>query len=177
MNHFIITLLGLFFTVNVIAQESESLIVSRIDSITYDIDNNSDNLGLHEDGELSKKRFLFFKKKIGGYFSNVVYKDTLVLSIENEYYYKKNGRTENEIFYFSENKLIKYSEETYTDKNLNHKVEIYYKDHKLIKVNKDIHDSFKLDAEKKESIIEKSKNEISRRQMTAIEWKRIFGKK
>ena len=137
------------------AQNSDSLVISKIDLIITDIDNNSDYLRLHEDGELSKKKMLFFNKTIGGYYSNIVYKDSLILSTENEYYYNKNDRTHNEKFYFSDNKIIKYIEEVYVKRNLKHKIEIYYKGQEIIKVNQEINDSFKLDNKKKKFIIEK----------------------
>lgn len=177
MKYLIVIIIGLFLSVNLFAQVSDFVTVSKINEITADIDNNSDYLRLHEDGELSKKKLIFFEKTVGGFFSNIVYKDTLILSIENEFCYDRKSRTKNEKFYFTDNKLIKFSEEVHEKGMLRHRIDVFYKDQKIIKVDKEIHDSFKLDIEKKKSIIEKSKREISLRQMTTSEWKQIFGEK
>ena len=176
MKHLVLIILGFILSVNINAQNSDSLIVSEADRIANYIDNNQDYLRLHEDGKLTKKKLLFFEKRIGSFYSNIVYSDSLILSTENEFFYKKNSRTKNEKFYFKENKLIKYIEEVNENNNLNHRIEAYFDNERMIRVEKEIHDNFVFDIEKQKSIIDKSKEEISLRQMTTSEWKRLFGK-
>lgn len=175
MKHLTILIFGFLLSTNLIGQETDSVLILKINDITADIENNPDYLRLHEDGELTKKK-LFFEKSVGGFYSNVVYLDSLILMTENEFFYDKNSRTKNEKFYFSDNVLIKFSEEIYDKSNLMHRIEIFYQDQKIIKVNKEIHDNFELDTDKKKSIIAKAKEEISLRQMTTSEWEQIFGK-
>ena len=176
MRHLITIIWGLLFALCLSAQTSDSLIISEIISNVNDIDNNPDFKRLHEDGELTKKKFLIFEKHIGGFFSNVVYSDTLILSTENEFFYQKNCRTRNEKYYFKDNKLIKYNEEIWEKDNLIHKLSAYFINGRLIKNEIETHDNFEFDKEKQRRIIEKSKEEISLRQTTTNEWKQLFGK-
>jgi len=176
MRHLTIIILGLLFTFSLSGQTSDSLIISEIITIVNDIDNNRDYKRLHEDGELTKRKFLIFEKRIGGFFSNVVYSDTIILSTENEYFYQKNSTTRNEKYYFKDNKLIKYNEETWEKDILMHKLSAYFISERLIKTEIETHDKFEFDNEKQIRIIEKSKEEISLRQMTTSEWKQLYGK-
>ena len=176
MRHLTGIIWGLLFTFSLSAQLSDSLIISEIITIVNDINNNPDYKRLHEDGELTKRKFLIFEKHIGGFFSNVVYSDTLILSTENEFFYQKNSTTINEKYYFKNNKLIKYNEEIREKDILMHKLSAYFINERLIKTEIETHDNFEFDTEKQKRIIEKSKEEISLRQMTTSEWKQLFGK-
>tara|TARA_R110001583_G_scaffold63217_2_gene185288 strand:- start:12191 stop:12724 length:534 start_codon:yes stop_codon:yes gene_type:complete len=175
MKQLILLIFGFVLSINLIAQESESLLVSKIDKIANDIDNNSKYQRLHEDGELTKKKLLFFEKHVGGFYSNVVYSDSLILSTENEFFYTKQSRTKNEKFYFRGHRLIKYTEKVFVNSILQRSIVAYFDNERLVKVEKEIHDKFLFDLEKQKTIIEKSKSEISLRQMTTCEWKRLFG--
>ncbi|BAX81821.1 hypothetical protein [Labilibaculum antarcticum] len=176
MKHLILLIFGFALSINLIAQESDSLLVSKIDKIANDIDNNPEYQRLHEDGELTKKKWMFFEKHVGGFYSNIVYSDSLILSTENEFFYAKQNRTKNEKFYFSEHRLIKYTEKVIVDSILRHRIDAYFDNEGLVKVENEIHDKFLFDLEKQKSIIDKSKKEISLRQMTTSEWVRLFGK-
>tara|TARA_R110002020_G_scaffold432607_1_gene642668 strand:- start:1040 stop:1540 length:501 start_codon:yes stop_codon:yes gene_type:complete len=166
--------MGLLFTFSLSAQTSDLLIISEINNTVNEIDNNPDYKRLHEDGELTKRELLIFEKHIGMFYSNVVYSDTLILLTENEFSYQKNSTIRNEKYYFKDNKLIKYNEEIWGKDILVHKLCAYFINERLIKI--ETQDNFEFDTEKQKKVIEKSKEEISLRQLTTSEWKQLFGK-
>lgn len=176
MRHLTVIICGLLFTFSLSGQTSDSLIISEIITNVNDIDNNPDYKRLHEDGELTKRKFLIFEKHIGGFFSNVVYSDTLILSTENGFFYQKDSTTRNEKYYFKDNKLIKYNEGIWEKNILIHKLSAYFINDRLMKTEIETHDNFEFDTEKQKRIIEKSREEISLRKMTTSEWEQLFGK-
>jgi len=172
----ILLITGLFLSLNLTAQESDSILVSNIEKTVEDIDSNPNFLRLHEDGVFSKKRFLFFKRRTGSFYSNIVYADSLVLSTENVYSYFKTGKVRTEKFYFKGNKLIKYFKNLSTNQEKPaHRIIAYFNNDRLIKVEKEINDDYVFDLEKQSYIIDKAKKEIELRKMTTREWKNLFG--
>ncbi|MBN2755595.1 MAG: hypothetical protein JXR51_00375 [Bacteroidales bacterium] len=79
----------ILLSINLVAQITDSLTVNQIDDFIFEQENIADLKNLHEDGILQKKRFLGFKKVTGSFYTNIIYSDTIIFSIENVYSHKK----------------------------------------------------------------------------------------
>ena len=135
----IITLL--FFTIGLYCQELDSNQIQKIDFLVLAIPestvNNTDFNIIQESGLIHKKVLGIFKKRTGSVSTEVIFHDTLIYKVDNSYLYI-NGKETRDIFYYTNNKLIKYENSTYlkskdsSEKVLQHNVFAYFKNNELI---------------------------------------------
>jgi hypothetical protein len=98
-------------TKNLIGQNLDSIKVARIDSsilsVSEDI-KNGDNYTTSWSYDFLYKKYLgLLKKQIGAYSLRIIHHDSLIFSTNRVYRYTDNRET-NELFYFTNNRLIKY---------------------------------------------------------------------
>ena len=118
-------------------QNIESKKISEVDSICDNINNlkKTEYKTIQGSGLINKKRFFFFDKNIGSFHEDVVCVDKQILKIS--YTEILNGKTKNEIYYFSKNKLIRYELRTFNKKgesNNDVNSKVYYDNEKLLKI-------------------------------------------
>ena len=140
----ILTLVIWGFSLTTFGQESDSIKLKTIDSIVSIIPENPTKQDAFEiiqsSGLISKKKFLFFKKRVGSFHENVVYKNRtiylikILTNLQNihtvEYYYYNN---EELIHYIK--KIEKFDKDNLTSKN---KYSAYFDSKKLVKVTENL---------------------------------------
>lgn len=106
----ILILLLCFFTLSTFGQKSDSLKIKKIDYqvslIPENPTKNDDYEIIQASGLISKKRLIVFKKTIGGFHENVIYKNGTIFLIKTS----RNLRNTSiiEYFYFNNDELIRY---------------------------------------------------------------------
>ena len=117
-------------------QNIESEKIHEIDSIYESINKlkKTEYKTLESSGLIKKKKLIFFKKNIGRFNEDVIYRNNKILKIT--YVELMKGKVKNERYYFSENNLIKYEIRTFDEIEIK-KNEIncvaYFNNGKLIK--------------------------------------------
>jgi hypothetical protein len=111
--HILILLLW-FFTLSTFGQKSDSLKIKTIDyQVSLIPENPSKNDPfeiIQASGLISKKRLIFFKKTIGGFHENVIFKNGTVFLIKTSRNLKNTSIIEH--FYFNNDELIRYDKKT-----------------------------------------------------------------
>lgn len=129
----IISILIFFISANVYCQDSENLRFNQIDSLIASIpekpNGNNQYKQIQSSGLIYKKTFIFFKKSVGSFHENILYKDKSIRSIR----INKNLRNKNsmEYFYYDRVQLIKYVKKTESPKN-NSSISFYWENGKII---------------------------------------------
>ena len=167
-NLIIILVLLISFQLN--GQNSDSLIVNRIDSLIslIPLDNIKSDyfITIQESGRINKKVLGLFKKQIGSISSDIIYHDTLIYSIENVYRYKNDNKILSETFYFKNNFLIKYikrlsfNPKLDKDEILKHEIYAYFDKFRLIKLTETINDNYVFDYSEQLKVIGIANTEI-----------------
>lgn len=152
-NIIIILVLSISYHVN--GQNSDSLIVNRIDSrislIPIDSIKSDYFITIQENGRIDKRVLGLFRKQIGRISSDIIYHDTLIYSIANVYRYKRDNKILSETFYYKENLLITYvkrlsiNPELDKEAILKHEIYAYFDKNRLIKLTETINDNYVFD--------------------------------
>ncbi len=139
---FIVAIIALvFFSIALHSQDLDSIKIQKIDSLVLAIPestvNNPDFNIIQESGLIHKKVLGIFKKQTGSVSTDVIFHDTLIYKVDNSYKYI-NGRETRDIFYYTNNKLIKFENSTYQKSNdssnkvLQHSVSAYFMNNELV---------------------------------------------